>query len=65
MKFQPLKKQTLNKFSLDYEDISSISQSMIDFDRKLIEFFNNRKDRFANFEFQIDEEEHIGSIDVD
>jgi hypothetical protein len=48
-----LKKGTLNRFANDYSDRNnheSIAQHLIDFDKKLIQMFNLRKERYTQFE---------------
>lgn len=62
--FQPLKRGTIKRFAGDYSirKYESITQNLIEFDRKLIEFFNARKERFTNFEYA---EEDPEEIDID
>jgi hypothetical protein len=43
--FQTLKKSEINKFSHDYH--GDIAPLLIDFDGRIIEIFNHRKERFA------------------
>ena len=56
MQYQALSKQTINKFSDEYYllENESISKHLIEFDRKLIEIFNFRKERFSKDSVNID-----------
>jgi hypothetical protein len=63
--FQPLRKVTMNRFATDYtaRKYEGITQNIIEFDRKLIEFFNSRKERFTNFFFSEGSDEESGDVD--
>ncbi|TNV84768.1 hypothetical protein FGO68_gene12388 [Halteria grandinella] len=72
MVFQRLKKSTLSQLGQDYDkrENESISQHLIEFDKMLIQIFNQRKERFTQHEIQegyinLTEEEMEGTKQVD
>ena len=61
MIFLPLKSHTLNMFSYDYaNDEADITTLMIEFDKKLVNTFNARKERFSHYLLDLDFNEREG-----